>query len=127
MKSLESEYTRSVVWIDENPEADQCLRLRQSQILINFSDKLCVAFAKQNLSGVVFTRCCVSLLRNPRNNRCADRIYITGVCAPKPLKCCKWNQFTLWNKFIDLSMASKIIQTPKIAKNRGMKKKCFKN
>ena len=34
-----------------------------------------------------------------RQNKCADKLYVTGVCTRNPQKCCRWNPVTFWNKF----------------------------
>ena len=53
----------------------------------------------------------ICLLRNPKQKKCADKIYVTGICARNPLKFCYWNLLTLWNVFKDLSLESRKIQT----------------
>ena len=41
----------------------------------------------------------ICLLRNSQQNKCADKIYITGICMRNPLKFCLWNPLTFWNIF----------------------------
>ena len=51
----------------------------------------------------------ICLLRNPQQNKCADKIYLTGICMRNPLKTCLRNLLTLWNKFWDLSLEFRTI------------------
>ena len=46
-------------------------------------------------------------LRNPQQNQCADKIYVTGICTR--------NSFTFWNMLKDLSLESRNIQTQNCA------------
>ena len=57
----------------------------------------------------------ISLLRNPRCNKFADKIYVTGICTRNPRKFCKWKPLTFWNTFKGLSMKSRNIQTQNCA------------
>ena len=41
----------------------------------------------------------ICLLRNPQQNKCADKIYVTDKCMRNPLKLCLWNPLTFWNIF----------------------------
>ena len=41
------------------------------------------------------------LLRNPRHNKCAEKIYVTLICTRIPRKFCKWNPLRFWNMFED--------------------------
>ena len=38
-------------------------------------------------------------LRNPQQNQCADKIYVTGLCTRNPLKFCRMNPLTFWSMF----------------------------
>ena len=49
----------------------------------------------------------ICLLRKPQQNKCADKIYVTGICTRNPLK--------FWNIFKDLSLESRNIQTQNCA------------
>ena len=56
------------------------------------------------------------LLRNPQQNKCADKVYVTGICMRNPLKFCLWNPLTFWNIFkAYLKLQSRIIQTQNCA------------
>ena len=57
----------------------------------------------------------ICLLRNPQQNKCADKIYVTGICMRNPLKFCLSNPLTFWNIFEDLSLESGNIQTQNCA------------
>ena len=57
----------------------------------------------------------ISLLRNPQQNNCAEKINATGICMRNPLKFCLWNPLTFRNIFKDLSMESRNIQTKNCA------------
>ena len=61
------------------------------------------------------TTSCICLLQNPQQNKCADKIYVTGICMRNPLKLCIWKPLTFWNTFGDLSLESKNIQTQNCA------------
>ena len=41
----------------------------------------------------------ICLLRNPQQNKCADKTYATSICMRNPLKFCLWNPLTSWNIF----------------------------
>ena len=53
----------------------------------------------------------IRLLRNPQCNKCADKIYVTGICTRNPLKFCKWNRLTIWQMFKGLSLEPGNTQT----------------
>ena len=36
----------------------------------------------------------ICLLRNPQQNKCADKVYVTGICMRNLLKFCLWNPLT---------------------------------
>ena len=40
------------------------------------------------------TTSCISLLRNPQQNNCAKKIYVTGIYMQNPLRICLWNSLT---------------------------------
>ena len=41
----------------------------------------------------------ICLLRNPQQNKCAEKMYVTGIRMRNPLKFCLWNPLTFWNMF----------------------------
>ena len=53
----------------------------------------------------------ICLLRNPQQNKCAEKTYFTGICMRNPLKFCLWNPLTFWTIFQNLSLESRNIQT----------------
>ena len=57
----------------------------------------------------------IYLLRHPQQNKCADKIYVTGFCTRNPRNFCRWNPLTFWNMFKDLSLESRNIQTQNCA------------
>ena len=41
------------------------------------------------------------LLRNAQQNKCADKIYVTGISMQNPLKFCLWNESTyIWEHIL---------------------------
>ena len=54
-------------------------------------------------------------LRNPQQNQCADKVYVTTISTRNPLKFCKWKPLTFWNMFKDLSLEPRKIQTQNCA------------
>ena len=50
-------------------------------------------------------------LRNPQQNKCADKIYVTGICTRNPRNFCKLNLLTFWNMFKGFSLESRTLQT----------------
>ena len=57
----------------------------------------------------------ICLLRNPQQNKCADKINVTSICTRNPRKFCKWNPHTFWNMFKYLSLESRNIQIQNFA------------
>ena len=89
-------------------------RLQLLQIPLSFADS---TYFVRNPVTVAESRTTsyISLLRNPQQNKCANKIYVTGICTQNPLKFFKWNPLTFWNIFKDLSLESRDIQTQNCA------------
>ena len=66
-------------------------------------------FAKPLTVAESRTTSYICLLQNPQQHNCADKTYVTATCTRNPEHFCKWNPFTFWNMFKDLSLESRNI------------------
>ena len=53
----------------------------------------------------------ICLLRNPQQNNCADKIYVTAICTRNPRNFCRLDPLTFCIMFKVLSLESRNIQT----------------
>ena len=85
-------YASSVIKKFRNPLTVCGIRLHLRVPHTNFADS---TYISRNAFTVAESRTAsyIRLLRNPRHNKWADKIYFTGVCTrnPRKLKVCLWN------------------------------------
>ena len=75
-------------------------RIQILQIPLTFADS---TFIFRNPLTIAESRTTsyICLLWNPQQNKCADKICVTGICTRNPRNFCKWSSFTFWNMFND--------------------------